>query len=65
MNLALLVKTLGMFFIRKMLLDLALNIVEDAIQKGAAKSAVTWDDEFAKSFSENKQELKKVIQGVL
>ena len=34
----LLVKGIGLFFVRKMLLGLALDLVQDALDKGAAKT---------------------------
>lgn len=61
----LLVKGIGLFFVRKMLLGLALDLVQDALDKGAAKTNVTWDDNLAKSFRENRAELEQVIKGLV
>lgn len=58
-------KTLGVFFVKKMLLDLALDLVEESLAKGAAKTEYKWDDNLVKSFSENKADIKKIVQGVL
>ncbi|QGH73586.1 MAG: hypothetical protein [Siphoviridae sp. ct7UA22] len=61
----LLLKGLGVFFVRKMLLGLALDLVQDSLDAGAKKTDVKWDDNLAQSFRENRAELEQVIKGVL
>lgn len=61
----LVLKGLGLFFVKKMLLNVALDVVQDALDKGAAKTEVTWDDNFAKAFRENRAELEQVVKGLV
>lgn len=54
-------KALGMFFVRKMLLKLALDMLEEAMEKGAKKSEYEWDDKFVVEFKKHRDELEKLI----
>ena len=58
-------KGLGVFFVKKMLLKLALDLIQDSLDKGAANTKVTWDDGLAKSFRENRAELEQVVKGLV
>lgn len=58
-------KVLGVFFIKKMLLNLVLDLVQENLEKGASKTECKWDDNLALEFKKNRTEIELLIKGVL
>lgn len=54
-------KAVGMWFIQKMLLKLALNMLEEAMEKGAKASEYQWDDKLVEEFKKHRGELEVLI----
>lgn len=54
-------KAVGMWFVQKMLLKLALNMLEEAMEKGAKESAYAWDDKLVEEFKKHRPELEGLI----
>ena len=60
-----LVKALGMFFVKKMLLKLSLDLVEEALEKGVAKTEYKWDDKLSDEFKKHRGEIEHLINNAL
>jgi len=58
-------KALGMFFVKKMLLKLTLDMVEEALDKGVAKTEYKWDDKLRDEFKKHRPELENLIRNAL
>lgn len=54
-------KAAGTWFVRKMLLKLALDMLEEAMEKGAKKSEYQWDDKLVEEFKKHRSELEVLI----
>lgn len=62
--LILIAKAVGSWFIQKMLLKLALNMLEEAMEKGAKASEYQWDDKLVEEFKKHRGELEGLITKV-